>query len=121
MLPLDLLEMLNNPDTPNFAIKDALEERGINVAEVYIVVGQTGEYSRYRGWYIAAYLDNDTAIQCRDKLNTWCKENNCADNQYGNWHYLSEVERHKICPLDPSFNSDYNGTLYTVISIELKG
>jgi len=107
--------LLRNPECPISVIRDALQEQGVSVAKISIIVGSTGEYSDYNTWLVAAYLLKEHADVAAEKLNAWCMEhgfhNGIADYS----------ERRSLKPPgDPQFSCDYNGTKYTVEEVDLR-
>jgi len=101
-----LLALMRNPETPDGIIQDAIrDERGENVAKVYIVFGSKGEYSDYREWGVAAFLVEDHAMQFVVKINQWKKENPEAercpfDSQYQKNSKWDESHDYRYYPLE---------------------
>lgn len=74
---------------------------------IYVVIGQTGEYSGHQLWHVKACRYKASADRLAAELNQWCVDNG-ADNGLINI---------RDCPLDPQFQCDYTGTEYGVIEI----
>lgn len=81
---------------------------------VYVVMGETGEYSDHREWPVSAYLHEDEAKEIVLALHVWLRENE-ADRT--NYRY---AETRPACPLDPNFETDYTGTRYYVMPVPLR-
>lgn len=115
MLSATLLALIRNPETPPYAIRDAVMEEEWPVSNVYVVMGSTGQYSDYRQWYVNAYLDPEQAAAACELIEAWCKEEKCHVNSPA-----SVSPGHQLCPLDPNFQCDYTGTHYEVVEIPLR-
>jgi hypothetical protein len=100
------------------------------VSKVYVVMGQTGEYSDRTEWPVVAYHDEARAkehatnagrramtliSEHADNAAHWdCRACDEAEerNYYAKcWHALNEY--------DPQMISDYNGARYRVFSVEV--
>lgn len=80
---------------------------------IYIVEGNCGEYSDRVNWLVKAFHNEDAAIKFKEKLMSIC-------NKYGATVGAVEgEEKNKIRELDPQFQSDYTGTIYFVLNVEL--
>lgn len=86
---------------------------------VYVVCGETGEYSDRQTWTTAAFLDETQAQSFCDKLNGWCAENRrlATARSYAE---NSIVGGDIVCPHDPNFQCYYTGTSYSVDTIPLR-
>lgn len=116
MLSDRILGLLRNPESPDWALKDALLDEEWPVANVYVVCGSTGEYSDYRGWTVAAFLDKAAAEAFCEQLNQWCKDNGVHDSAV----LAPAASRPKECPLDPRFDCSYTGVSYALDEIPLR-
>ncbi len=86
-------------------------------AKVYIVIGDTGEYSDRTEWPVIAYMDENKAVAHVARLDTWLVENKVSRN-HGD--VLSYEERDNLkTPDDPHFSSDYTGTRYCVMAVDI--
>ena len=112
-----LLALLRNPETPDYVFRDVVIEHihdGAKMASVYVVSGETGEYSDRRNWPVVAFLEKAQAEAFCERLNAWCKENFC-------WYFSSDhYNRPTLCPLDLNFSCDYTGTAYHMWEIPLR-
>lgn len=119
----DLLAMLNNSETPNYALHDKLQEEGLELTEVYVVTGQTGEFSDWHTWHVAAFLFEEQAQELCDKLENWCRDNKCHCSTPRREITAARVaeEIPEKCPFDPNFLYYSDGVGYTVETIPLKG
>lgn len=126
----ELLNLLDNPDVPNWAIGDWLEERGQPVANVYVVFGYTGEYSDRTDWTVAAFLSEDAAKKLCEELNQWLMANKLHistprdERAELNRYYDPEWDDGPV-PIkpekDPKFTCDYTGAHYGVEEAPLRG
>lgn len=110
--------LLRNPDVPMEVIRDAILEYGDpNVAKVYIVCGNTGTYSGFRIWDVAAFLLEEHAQKFCDELNAWCKSKGVDQGSEGR---ISHSLRRLTNPLDPNYGCDSNGVRYGVSELPLR-
>ena len=124
MLSDRLLALVRNPETPSFALRDAVMEEGGPVPSVFVVAGVTGEYSDLRAWTVAAFLDRAHADAFCARLTAWCTANGVQwwDNigprpTRPGWPEFDRLAH----PDDPGFECDRStGTLYTVDEIPLR-
>lgn len=86
--------------------------------KIYIVYGETGEYSDRRDWPVLAYTDEALAeahvLMCEE----WLRVQRC---HYGSSPVLDYTERDALVnPHDVSgaFSVDYTGTRYFVVNVE---
>lgn len=123
MLSERLMSLIRNPECPDYVIRDAVLEEEAAVADVYVIEGQTGEYSDRQSWSVAAFLAEEHAQEFCDKLNAWCKEKRIAKSNY-DYEAADELRDQKTwsfnCPLDPGLCVYYTGTSYLVYKIPLK-
>lgn len=110
MLSDRLTALIRNPDTPTYVLRDAVREEEPTVASVFVVSGETGEYSDKRSWAVAAYLERVQAEAVADRLNQWCSRQRCG------WAGEGYCDRPKGKPPDdPHFECDTStGTGYVV-------
>lgn len=87
------------------------------MANVYIVQGETGEYSDRTEWAVAAYLHEDDAKEHVRALDAWLGE---RKQRYNCAHVCLDRRRLPKCTLDPHFQCDYTGTRYYYYAVELK-
>jgi len=78
---------------------------------VWIVVGETGQYSDYSEWNVAAFTTEELANHFRDL----CQ--NEADKANGSKDY--EIRAGFKHAYDTQFYCDYNGTKYRVAMVEV--
>lgn len=84
---------------------------------VYIVSGNTGEYSDYRSWEVGAFMSREKADAECARLNQWCKDNSLHRSQ----EKRLNPKRDDFKPeADARFQCDYNGTEYVVVEVELR-
>lgn len=91
----------------------------MSTRNVYVVVGQTGEYSDRTDWYVAAYLDRtdadwhaDQAMLEANRLATW------TDAHGEVWRYSSDPHK-PLNHFDAGMNMYYTGTDYYVAEVPL--
>lgn len=80
---------------------------------VYIVMGETGEYSDQNIWTVKAFSDQLKAEQFMDECN---KESDKIFYEYKKYNTPRLELKHS---LDPNFEIDYTGTSYFVTKVEL--
>ena len=80
---------------------------------VWVVVGETGEYSDYSEWNVAAFTTETEAIRFKEE----CEREvfRISDGTKGNPR-LREGFRHSY---DTQFHMDYTGTSYRVDMVEV--
>lgn len=86
---------------------------------VYVVSGETGEYSDSRTWHVRAFHDKAQAEALCKLLNDWCKEKGVERKSYKDpgiktWEFEEKPVE------DPNFDLSYNGTDYGVLEIPLE-
>lgn len=113
-----LTQLLKNPDSPPFLLREAVMEEP-TMLNVYVVSGETGQYSGKCSWTVAGFLDKEQADTFCDRCNEWCKQLGFNTSQY---IHLADYEDREAAkhPLDPNFKCDYTGTEYTVFEIPLR-
>ena len=79
---------------------------------VYIVCGDTGEYSDHCAWYLKAFTGKAEADALCARLNAWCKERG-YDVKASEYNDQKPEE-------DPQFRADYTGTAYSVMELPLE-
>lgn len=83
--------------------------------KVYVVCGETGEYSNAKVWYVRSFLSPEPANAFRDRLNKWCEERGLHNEGLGR-----DFREHGKPPEDPHFCCDYTGTSYGILEIPLE-
>ena len=79
--------------------------------KIWVVYGQTGEYSDRSEWNIAAYLREEDAKAHADAATAWYQDNNVMANRH--------QERKESNPFDPSMRVDYTGTEWNIYPVDL--
>lgn len=82
--------------------------------KIYIVEGNTGEYSDRTNWMVKAFLKQESAERFRDKLDNKLKELNFDNLNYDESGKASEEMRE----LDPEFK-DYGSSHYVLLTVDL--
>lgn len=88
---------------------------------VYIVRGNSGDYSDFTQWDLAAFREATAAQALCNKMNGWLAEygmlrdgNNCAA-------YRERRSTPNECPFDPGFHGvSYGGGEYEVWAVEVR-
>jgi hypothetical protein len=113
-----VFQLIRNPETPQEAIRDAVIEEGEAVASVFVVTGETGEYSDTSSWNVAAFLDKAQAEAFCESLNQWCRDHGVLMSLRIT---VTWEERYSLKnPLDPDFSCDYTGTQYHCFETPLR-
>lgn len=114
-----LLALLRNPETTDYALKDAIIDENYiletPMANIYVVYGTSGEYSDKREWGVAAFILESEAQEYKYMLNKWVEDNNINTID---WDAREEVL--KNCPdknAGPRYI--YDGLIYDCYSIPL--
>ena len=80
---------------------------------VYVVAGETGEYSDNRWWLVRAFDVKDEADTFAKLINDWCVANGVHEsNGHVKWP-LRDIK----CPHDPRFTCDSSGVKYYVAEV----
>ena len=83
--------------------------------QIYIVIGNTGEYSDFRQWNVCAYMSEKSARARVTELDMLMKSIGAKWDQDGCVEAMRNNERG-----DRSFEIDYTGTTYYYNVVELK-
>ena len=85
---------------------------------VFVVMGQTGEYSDRYEWPVAGFLD-ESAAQARVRaLDEWLRLHRLHMDDAVHVSYDRRIHKTQN-PLDPDCSIDYTGTRYYVLSVPL--
>ena len=91
--------------------------------KIYIVEGQTGEYSDHRRWNVCAYMNEQSA---RDKVMRLEENARLAIQKWGEdavkglWFGDESIGKEiREFIGDPHFQSDYTGTQYHITTVDL--
>jgi hypothetical protein len=85
--------------------------------QVYVVMGETGEYSDREGWPVLAYMDEADARAHVARCDEWALANGCHANSD---QHVSFVGRDKLVnPHDERMRVDYTGVRYYVMPVPL--
>lgn len=89
--------------------------------KVYILFGETGEYSDHVEWWVRAYLDKDQATQECDKLNALCVEAGLFNDwlKIADYAHREAALTERIKPHDANAQTGYTGLLYGVGEVVL--
>lgn len=90
--------------------------------KVYIVQGNSGEYSDRVDWLVKAFISESKAIEFRDFLESKLKERGLHAHSDAAIHSLKERTKKSIpmTQYDPDFYGDYTGTYYCILSVDLE-
>ena len=86
------------------------------MSKIYIVYGNTGEYSDRREWTVAAYADEAMAREHAELAMRWYQENDAFEQS----RKESDWQQKNPNPYDPYMSIDYTGTDWTVGEVELR-
>lgn len=84
--------------------------------KIYVLFGDTGEYSDHSDWAVRAYFNKEDADADCAFLNAIAQE--IFDRRLG-YPHLDEAVRCRLTPHDPEANMDYTGTHYSVTEMDL--
>jgi hypothetical protein len=86
--------------------------------EVFVVMGETGEYSDREDWAVRAFGSQAEAEALVRALDEWLNEHHVSRNYGGQIDSdLRYGAGRLLCPLDPLFQLDYTGTRYYIITV----
>lgn len=90
MIPPLLSNLLQDPYTPNYVIRDAIRDTvgEDGMVNVFMVFGHRG-FSSKECWTVGGFLDEESATELSDKLNDWCKENKVHVSNVGPYMHPS--------------------------------
>lgn len=80
--------------------------------KVFIVFGQTGEYSDHSNWAVKGFVDKTRAEAFELAATKWAHE---AKSRVGRYEPIKEPS-----PYDPKFRCDYTGTDYFTVEVEIE-
>jgi hypothetical protein len=91
------------------------------MAKIFVVFGQTGEYSDRQEWLVSAYESKVEAQSCVDRCNAYAKTEPTEGDSAAPWQDRYEKKRAWLAanPDDTSMSCDYTGTEYGLYEIEL--
>jgi hypothetical protein len=128
MIDQTLLAMLDDSACDNGIIADYVEEKypawfeDGTMATIYVVVGETGEYSDHSDWYVAAFLRKEKAEEFKVALNKRLNELGCLNNRPAGWYDIADDITAAMQQMgDRQFRCDYTGTSYGVVEMPLRG
>lgn len=81
--------------------------------KIWVVYGETGEYSDHSEWTVAAYTSEADAKAHADAATKWYGENGGKELR----RYLGTPAQAN--PHDPSMQIDYTGTEWNIYPVEL--
>ncbi len=90
--------------------------------EVFIVQGNTGEYSNRSEWQVCAYEDKQEAINLATELNTLARiatQKLPGDDGYYNYDWEETEAGKELLQKDPEAQVDYTGLDYSVYPVKL--
>lgn len=83
---------------------------GVNLSnEIYILIGETGEYADQRNWIVAAYTNRGEVEKHKEEAQEWA-------DKFDYWDF--DFKAHPN--LDPKAKLDHNGITYEITTIELR-
>jgi hypothetical protein len=90
--------------------------------KIYVVIGQTGEYSDRSEWVVAAYRSEEDAkahvVAATANADAWHAFAQSCEGMDMEWSEQNERKK-SANPLDPFFECDYTGTRYTYQPVDL--
>ena len=86
------------------------------MTNVYVVVGSSGEYSDRTEWGVVAFISEDAAKDHVEKATKRAKE--LEATRPTDW--TKQADHFKSNEFDPDMKTDYTGTSYYYITVELR-
>lgn len=84
--------------------------------EIFIVTGQTGEYSDRVEWLVKAFRDRAKAMNFIAKAEDWLRANKLSFQNIDGRRLVD----HPMPDFDPDFRCDYTGTRYCIDWVDLE-
>ena len=96
-------------------------DRRMKLKTIYVVEGQTGEYSDHCKWPVRAFVSEKRAKRFVEEVSQEyrkLKQRYYVDGGPAGWYFkMKDAEEQN--PLDPNMQTDYTGTTYSYYPIEL--
>lgn len=83
--------------------------------QVFVVMGETGEYSDRTEWPVVAFFNEGAAQERVLALEAWCREHKVSMASVD----FRNPRKSLVCPLDSCFQVSYTGTRYCVMVVPL--
>lgn len=87
--------------------------------KIYIVFGETGEYSDHRSWVVCAHSSQEKAEAMVDGLGIRYRELLAGRDPFHIHYSDKRAVEEAMQPSDPTFSMDYTGTTWRVEETEL--
>lgn len=91
---------------------------------IYLLVGESGEYSSWREWFVRAYTSERKAQDEKRRLNNLAKigvEKSYDTEGWGRWFDAKEAAKERLAAVDPQAKAAFGACGYSVHEIELVG
>jgi hypothetical protein len=93
--------------------------------KVYVVFGQTGEYSDHADWPARGFMSSERAeafeFECTKAAKDFEDRRRVAfDDPESDWDDSDEIDAMRAEGLDPGFRRDYTGTDYYTVEVEVE-
>lgn len=113
--------MIDSGDCPPQILEDCIRDHnGGELVNVFVVSGESGDYSGTRVWLVSVYLTQEPARQLVNHLNAWLLSVDLLKD--GECRYRRMPHPRPSPPEDPNFEYDNSyGTKYSYSEIPLKG
>ena len=86
---------------------------------VYVVMGETGEYSDHCDWPVLAFDTEEMAQTFVTNAEKWLREHDLwRRSGYIDIDYDQQEALLRSCPFDPDVKTDYTGTRYLVMPVK---
>lgn len=99
-----------------FRVDALVADDGKAAVKVYVVFGQTGEYSDHSSWPVRGFLTREKAEDFDFMATKWARG---WMERHENNRYRQEARDDRPAH-DPGFRSDYTGTDYYTIEVEVE-
>lgn len=91
---------------------------------MFIVFGQTGEYSDHSDWPVKGFTARERAeafeFECTKAAKAWKETDTARQNEPGyDWCAAHDAMKTAV-PGDPNFRCDYTGTDYYTVEVEVE-
>ena len=85
------------------------------MSKVYIVIGETGEYSDRTEWPVVAFTEESQAKRFVTAAETWLRVNKCSYDSTT----MPYEDREIRSPFDPALHVAYTGCRYYFIDVDM--
>jgi hypothetical protein len=90
------------------------------MSEIYVVFGQTGEYTDHRDWPVKAFIFEQSAKDFVEKVSEEYRRLKVKYSSSGSMWFWYMRDKGDFNSLDPRMETDYTGTEYYYFPVDLE-